>query len=167
MLRSSKLSLVLVGLILGLVCFVVVEVLLGVHAPVGLGIQRYANARAVVAVTNLTGAPLNYVVKLEHRDVKGWPDYEGYLPDYAPGGTLRPGESTNFSMLVMTYSPGCPLRVSVFCYRRNPTGLNSRVGNWLLRLHMPGLAKKVWSPIKIVQVAGPQMENCEATSRER
>ena len=164
MLGNSKLFLVCLVLILTLVCFVGVELLLHVHPPVGLGIQRYPNAVAVVSVTNLTGASLDYLVKLERRDINGWPNYRGYPPDYAPVRNLRPGESTNLSMLVMTYSPGCPLRVSVFCYcKRSTGGLNSMVGDLLLRLHMPELAKKMWSPkFKLVQVAGPQMDNCEA-----
>src|SRR5690242_12466456 len=151
--RNFKLCLSLLFGVLTVAVVVTVVSLPTIPDPVSLGIQNYTNAQAVVTVTNLTRRPIDYVVKIEHQYANGWPKYPGGIPmgtDIGPPRALRPGESTNLLLSVMTYAPACPWRVSIFCYWNppGPKSLRFKVGRWLFRLHIPSLARKVSGQFK-------------------
>jgi hypothetical protein len=170
MLRNSKPSILWLIGIVGLIAFALVKLSLSTSGSIGLRLDGYSNACARVRVTNLSRSQVDYVMKVERKTMNGWPKYQGGIPvspDGGQSGVLRPGQVTTLSLPVMVYAPPYPWRVSFFCYRNpvqlgpigfQPGTLRFKAGLWLLRLHMPKLAQKLWGEFKVVQVSGPQME---------
>jgi len=165
--RNSKLTILSLTVILGLIAFSLIKQTTSASGPIGLGIQSYTNACAVVTVTNLSRLPFDYSLKVERKTKDGWPNYKGGIPvglDSGDHGVLPPRKVTTLTMPVMVYAPPCPWRVSIFCYRNPPppnTTIRYKVSCWLVRLHMQNLARKLWGQLEVVQVTGPQMEQWE------
>ena len=163
--RAHKLAVLLLTGIVGLIILAVVKLSVPAPGMVGLGLQSYTNACAVFTVTNLTAFQINYFLTVERKFASGWPNHPEGRPHITnpQTGVLRPREVSTVTVPVMTYAPPYPWRLSIFCYRPppNPSGFRFKAGLWLLMLHMPNLAKKLFGESKVVQVSGPQMEQWE------
>jgi hypothetical protein len=160
--RNSKITIPLIAAIVGLSAFALVMLSAPSPGMIGLGIQSYTNACAVVTVTNLSGVQIDYLLAVERKITKDWPSYHGRIPHniIRQTGVLRPREVSTLTVPVMVYAPPYPWRLSLFCSKppTNPSAIRVKAGLWLLVLHMPKLAHKVLGERKVVQVSGPQME---------
>jgi hypothetical protein len=148
--------------VVGLVAFWFIKLAALKPAPIALAVRSYTNARAVIVVTNLGDSNVEYILKVE-RKIDSWPTYRQRIPvgpDSGQPGLLRPREVLTLTVPVMVYAPPYPWRVTFFCCKNapGPNATRSKAGVWLLRLGMPGLAKKVMGEFKVVRVSGPQME---------
>ncbi len=159
----TKFIILSLGAIAGLIAFLLIKSSAPADPPIGLGVQSYTNACASITLTNFGRFKLDYVLKVERKTADAWPEYPQGIPlgpVSGPMGTLSPGEISTLTVPVMVYAPSCPWRVSLFCYRNPvpPGTARFKAGVWLMRWHMPGLARRVLGGSKAVRVSGPQME---------
>ena len=137
--RNFKITILLLIGIAGLISFAVIRLLGPTSAMVGLGLQSYTNASAVVAVTNLSCFQIDYVLKVERKSKEGWPKYEAGIPlgnDAGQTGVLYPKHVSMVTVPAMVYAPPYPWRLSIFCYRRSrtpsPNTIRFKTGLWAI-----------------------------------
>ena len=165
--RNSKLAILLLAGLAGLIIFAIVRLSAPARGMIGLGLQSYTNACAIFTVTNLGDSQIDYVLTVERKITNDWPNYQGRVPHImnSQSGILAPKQVSTGTVPVMVYAPPYPWRLSVFCWRHQTTPnpnrntMRFRAGLWLLRVHQPKLAQKfLFDKAAIAQVVGPQME---------
>ena len=77
---NSKLTILSLTIIVGLIAFSLIKQTTAASGPIGLGIQSYTYACAVVTVTNLSRVQCDYSLKVERKTKDGWPNYKGGIP---------------------------------------------------------------------------------------
>ena len=163
--RNSKIAILLLTGIVGLITFAVVRLSAPKPGMIGLRIQSYTNGYAIFIVTNLSGFQIDYFLTVERKITNDWPNYQGHTPHIMnpQTGVLAPKQVSTLTVPVLLYAPPYPWRLSIFCSRHQPTPPNPntirfKAGFWLLRLHLPKLAQKVFGERELVQISAPQME---------
>ena len=165
--RNSKIAVLAVTGIVCLAAFSVAMILVPTSDPIKLSLQSYTNASAVITIKNQSSLPFDYTVMVERKIGGKWPDglVPGTIIPENQSGSLGAGQHTNLTIPVMVYAPPHPWRISVFCWRNQPTlNFNSfrfKCMFWLNKLHMPKLARKLAVETKMLQVSGPPMQQYE------
>ena len=160
--KNAKNALLLATAILGLGVFCFLKLLPPRSGFIGLRLESYTNASAVVTVENRSLYNFDYVVLAERKIGGKWPDYIGTgipMPSNQ-AGTLRPGRS-RLTVPVMVYVPPYPWRISVFCYRPyvQPNELRLSADFWFTKLGIPNLSRKLWGrDSRLKQVSTAEME---------
>ena len=163
-LKMLKYSPVLVLIaVVGVIAFCCIVVSGPASEPIGLGLQSYTNASAVVRITNRSFYQFNYVVVSERKIGGEWPKglRVGTSIPADQFGSLCPGQLTNLTIPLMVYAPPYPWRISVFCTRHpvQPNSLRFKAGAWALNLGMRKLAHTLLGgDSKQIQASTQEME---------
>jgi hypothetical protein len=164
--RKSKLAVLLLAGLAGLIGCLVVWILVPPSDPVKMALQSYTNGCAVIGIKNQTSAPFNYFALVERKIGGKWP--EGWaigtiIPDHQLG-SLGAGQHTNLTIPVLLYAPSYPWRISVFCSRpaAPPNLARLRTAVWFSEHGLRKISHKLLAgDFTQIQVSTPEMEQRE------
>ena len=162
---SRKSKLILLVVVAGAAAVSVLLPQLAARGKIAFGLQSYAQGSAVFMITNTSRVPVEYTVKVEHKDYRGWPDYLGKILPHAPPEGLNspcviaPGQVSTCRVPVAVYAPACPWRLSVM-YKSMSTfdRIRERGSILLSEYGVSGLAQKLWPGKYFAIVSGPEAE---------
>jgi hypothetical protein len=162
---SRKRKVILLVLVVGIAAVSLILPRLAARGEIAFGLQSYAHGSAVFMITNTSRVPVEYTVRVEHKDYRGWPDYLGKVLPHAPpeGFTspclIAPGQVSTCTVGVAVYAPPCPWRLSV---RYDSMSAFDRIrerGSRLFSTYgMPTLADRLWPGKYFAIVSGSEVE---------